>query len=654
MGDLNGDGKPDISLVGVSGYFSVYQNVSTPGSITNTSLASRVDYGTRSNPHGVAIGDLDGDGRPDVVFANQNDNVISVYKNAMPFGGAPVIISQPTNQMTTVGGAVTFNVTASGTSPLSYQWSFNTTNIVGATNSLLVLTNVQLSQAGNYAVLVTNLYGSVLSSNAILTVNLPLPCTPAPSGLVSWWPAEGNANDIVGTNNGALVNGATYESGMVGQGFSFNGVNSYVQIADSPSLDLTNEFTIELWYKDTGTTGTYFGLVNKRPLTVGACNFGIQIMTGNPGGLRVLFEESTSGTFQISSYSPAPAVGVFHHVAATYRQSTATQVEVKTFIDGQLVKTATLSGNLANTVNHEPVTIGCDNPVGGDFIKGIIDEVSIYNRALSTNEIAAIYDAGSGGKCPPITPSITTQPTNQTVVVGGTASFSVTASGTSPLSYQWSFNTTNIVGATNSLLVLTNVQLSQAGNYAVLVTNLYGSILSSNVVLTVTLDHFAWGSIPSPRFVNTPFSVVIRAQDMTNGLFTNFTSTAILGTTNGIAITPPVSGNFIQGVWTGSVVVSQTASNLVLQANDGLGHFGLANPINVIDLPILGMLRSGNIALYAWPVGYSGFVLETSDSLSPAKWAVVPYAPIQLGDEYLLPLDMTGTNGFYRLQLSDP
>jgi hypothetical protein len=341
-------------------------------------------------------------------------------------------------------------------------------------------------------------------------------------------------------------------------------------------------------------------------------------------------------------------------VAATYRQSTATQVEVKTFIDGQLVKTATLSGNLANTVNHEPVTIGCDNPVGGDFIKGIIDEVSIYNRALSTNEIAAIYDAGSGGKCPPITPSITTQPTNQTVVVGGTASFSVTASGTSPLSYQWSFNTTNIVGATNSLLVLTNVQLSQAGNYAVLVTNLYGSILSSNVVLTVTLDHFAWGSIPSPRFVNTPFSVVIRAQDMTNGLFTNFTSTAILGTTNGIAITPPVSGNFIQGVWTGSVVVSQTASNLVLQANDGLGHFGLANPINVIDLPILGMLRSGNIALYAWPVGYSGFVLETSDSLSPAKWAVVPYAPIQLGDEYLLPLDMTGTNGFYRLQLSDP
>ena len=60
------------------------------------------------------------------------------------------------------------------------------------------------SQAGNYEVLVTNAYGSILSSNAVLTVNLLPPCTPAPSGLVGWWPGEGNANDIVGTNNGTL------------------------------------------------------------------------------------------------------------------------------------------------------------------------------------------------------------------------------------------------------------------------------------------------------------------------------------------------------------------------------------------------------------------------------------------------------------------
>jgi hypothetical protein len=284
-----------------------------------------------------------------------------------------------------------------------------------------------------------------------------------------------------------------------------------------------------------------------------------------------------------------------------------------------------------------------------------MDEVSIYNRALTAVEIQAIYAAGGEGKCyTPTAPAIYSQPTNQTVSVGGVANFSVAASGTPPLSYQWSFEGTNIMGATNTLLTLGNVQLCQAGNYTVLVTNLYGSILSSNAMLTLTLDHFTWSTIPSPRFVNTPFAINIQAQDMTNGLFTNFTGTAILSSTNGVAVTPPVSGIFVQGMWTGSVVISQTASNLVLQADDGFGHFGLANPINVINLPNLGMMQSGNIALFMWPAGYSGFVLETSGNLSPATWVVVPYAPIQFGDEYFLPLTMTGTNGFYRLWFPGP
>ena len=80
----------------------------------------------------------------------------------------------------------------------------------------------------------------------------------------------------------------------------------------------------------------------------------------------------------------------------------------------------------------------------------------------------------------------------------------------------------------------------------------------------------------------------------------------------------------------------------------------LANPINVLSLPELGMWHSGNIALFMWPAGYPGFVLETSGNLSPAAWVVVPYAPFQFGDEYFLPLNMTGTNGFYRLQFPGP
>jgi len=188
----------------------------------------------------------------------------------------------------------------------------------------------------------------------------------------------------------------------------------------------------------------------------------------------------------------------------------------------------------------------------------------------------------------------------------------------------------------------------------VLVTNVYGSLLSSNAILTITPDHFTWSAIPSPRYVNMPFTVSIQARDQTNGLFTAYNGVTSLSSTNGISVAPVVSGSFIQGQWTGSVTIAQTASNLVLRADDGLGHFGLANPINVVGLPSLGMMRSGGIAVFTWPVGYPGFVLQTSSSLSPAAWSIVPFSPVQFGNLYVLPMDMSGTNGFYRLWFPGP
>ncbi len=110
----------------------------------------------------------------------------------------------------------------------------------------------------------------------------------------------------------------------------------------------------------------------------------------------------------------------------------------------------------------------------------------------------------------PTPPSITAQPQSQTVPTAGTAFFTVSVFGSFPLSYQWSINGTNLSGATNGSLTLTNVLPTQAGNYSVLVTNAYGMTNSSNAVLTVTPP------IP-PAIVTQPSNITVTVGN--NGTF---------------------------------------------------------------------------------------------------------------------------------------
>jgi len=272
---------------------------------------------------------------------------------------------------------------------------------------------------------------------------------------------------------------------------------------------------------------------------------------------------------------------------------------------------------------------------------------NVYGSLLSSNALLTV-------QAPPV---FTTQPTNLTVSVGATAVFAATATGSPSLTYQWYFNGTSgpILGATNATLVISNAQLASAGAYAVTVTNLFGSAASSNATLTVldVLDHFAWNLIPSPRFVNAPFGVSILAMDSINQLFTNFNRTAQLSATNGVPVNPPVTGGFVQGVWTGSVIIPQAGSNLVLQASDGAGHAGLANPINVIPTPALALARSGGFLLVFWPVDPAGFVLETSTNLT-TPWLPVATPPFQIGNQYLESVQISYPNQYYRLRFTLP
>src|SRR6185369_16153307 len=121
--------------------------------------------------------------------------------------------------------------------------------IAGATGTLLSLTNVQLAHAGSYSVVVTNLYGTTTSANAALTVIAGPPCANPPSNLLGWWSGQFTSNNSIGTNHGILQGGTTYGAGKVGQAFSFDGIDDFVQIPKAPNLDIGSQVTIEFWLK---------------------------------------------------------------------------------------------------------------------------------------------------------------------------------------------------------------------------------------------------------------------------------------------------------------------------------------------------------------------------------------------------------------------
>ncbi len=394
----------------------------------------------------------------------------------------PIIQAQPTNQAVYVNGTATFNIAATGSLPFTYQWFFNETEIDGATNASFTLTQVQFSQAGNYAALVGNALGSAPSSNALLTVNPPPPCTPVASDLVDWWPAEGNADDVMGSNHGMLVGGAGFVAGEVGQAFAFDGISDYVSIPNSASLDsFTTNITIELWLKSGQLTANsdWKGIVTK-----GNSSWRLQATSG---AKTVAF--SASGVSPNGDLSGTRNVndGQWHHVAAVYDGS-----NMYIYVDGTLDVSQPATGTISQ--NNDPMCIGANSKAYvvschcnelGYFFNGLVDEVSIYHRALSASEIQAIYLAGPEGKCHLLSPFITLQPANQIAFVGGMANFSVVADGSSPLLYQWQRNGANLIDATNATLTLNNISLDQAGNYSVTITNLAGSIASSDVVLSV-------------------------------------------------------------------------------------------------------------------------------------------------------------------------
>ncbi len=222
-----------------------------------------------------------------------------------------------------------------------------------------------------------------------------------PGGLVSWWTADGTAADLKGLNNANLFNGTTYTAGKVGQAFKFDGVNDRVEVADSPSLALTGSLSIEGWIKVNALPSASQGLATV--LFRGDDRGGLDPYQLTLDSTGALWFQVVSAAGESARVSAPVATGQLMHVAATLDDATG---EMTLYVNGGVVAQTVTSARPFGALDpaYNPgIGIGNanGNATGSGYnipFNGLIDELSVYDRALTRGEVLGISSAGAGGK----------------------------------------------------------------------------------------------------------------------------------------------------------------------------------------------------------------------------------------------------------------
>jgi hypothetical protein len=454
-----------------------------------------------------------------------SDQIVALYASGLGVAGfPPSITTQPQSRYLTAGSKAQFTAGGiNGTSPFTYQWKLNGTNIAqladaanfsGANSNTLTILSAANADAGSYLLYISNSIGYTISSNATVTIQA--------TNLVGRWldgsTAGNNLLDVSGyslaTNHGAyLVGGGNYmltndvPLNKTGQSiYLFNGDTGLV-VSNSTTLDpgydntfddrINNAITVTCWAK--GWPGNWnpfvckYGETTPSPfggwqLRADAGNHPCWTLRGAGGTTNGVAQGTADGgnpdDLAASSLTFTAADNVWHFYAGTYDASTGLR---RLYVDGVYVATET---NLQpyTLASIERLCIGArdSGTAIANFFTGQLYDVRIYNYSLAGTALDTLYGQIPG--------SPSTQPKSITTFTNSVAAFSVTGAGTPPLTYQWRLNGTNInlledstnfTGANGNVLTVLSATALDVGAYSVTVSNAYGGAVSTNANLTL-------------------------------------------------------------------------------------------------------------------------------------------------------------------------
>ena len=303
-------------------------------------------------------------------------------------------------------------------------------------------------------------------------------------GLVAYYPFDGNANDASGSGNDGLVSGAvltTDRFGKNGQAYVFNNGLSSITSTRNVGIAGNNPRTISAWIQakvyQPWPAGYFVGW-NVTATTVGT-------------GSHLMFPETGSNAaqdhrFQMDGYyasllseplSESQILGRWHHVVWTYQSNLGSAAM---YLDGNpmTIVIPPGSGTATTTLSTKDNVL-----VIGSTFTGMVDDVRVYNRALSGPEVKSLYDYESVPQ-PSVGPIINQQPASQTLNAGANVIISVGLQTAGTYNYQWQLNEQNLPAANQATLTLNNLAAGTY-RYRVIVSNTPGTVISDTATLTV-------------------------------------------------------------------------------------------------------------------------------------------------------------------------
>jgi len=324
----------------------------------------------------------------------------------------------------------------------------------------------------------------------------PDACFMTPNGLVSRWRGEDNPNDDVGGHAGDLQGTATFAAGRVGDAFSFDGTSGYVTVPDAPELRPA-QFTLSAWIDPSGLRTSFYDIVFTK---------GTSFQLGFDHGRPALFNH-VDGQFVGTAASSVLQPGQWNLLTATHDGATA-----RVYLNGALV-----AQQLIGPVVYDdaPLGIGASVQNGqlvtSDLFNGLIDDVTLHNRALTDDEVRALYD-GSSPNCPPPNhaPEIV-NPGDQTSLEGDTISLPISATDAdgNALTYRATGLPQGLTLDPMTHVIGGHLGFQTAGRYDVTLTVDDGIAVPTTASFAWTVTNVACNPVAFPDTAETPVDTAI-------------------------------------------------------------------------------------------------------------------------------------------------